>query len=655
MVVDPKSDIQEPISLGLSITGRKLVCMSRKSSFNYIVNQILSKRCVPVAGAGVSISSKHPSGEWFHQVPWMVKKLKEELLRLRFSRFREDVDGPICSGNDGVFGCWLELNVAGIKAVTAGKLHRGCFFCDVVDAAKHGKLGNLAELYLWEMDAFSEAVNTTEQYVQLVKLLRIDEYTELAPTPTHTYIAWLAREGLISEVITTNYDCNFEKAYRSLAQRVDADAISCLDDYRECDVLGTGIAPKLKVFKINGCAQKLNDAPDSQQFKHILLTERQLQQWRNRQWAADIFKDRLRSRSLFFNGFGSDEPQIHHTLQTVLDEYGDSLNKTPTGCVLDKPTAPIVAIYDPHPSFHQQQIVKTFAQMHGFHAQCGDKLILRNPEPGGNLPSDTLWQAIFERVYRQLILTALEESVLAQTASFTAIVPFASTLLSEMLSLFDEATKEDDSGTAAFRTAAPAWLHPIICSHGEPKEISQIYAQLSRCLAVLKDPNTSVGDTNSYIPINENRALMSELMLLIYLLFQHLGNGLTCCAKRGLGFEIVYENEQDKKSLFVSANSSFPLSSVQTDAAGGATDLIILLGQAGSFMQPQMYRMSFVSEGTIKPSTAMTLGWRHIFYDGKLNSIDDVRERLRDVARTPSNYYYQNQPSLNRRTFLKPA
>ncbi len=109
------------------------------------------------------------------------------------------------------------------------------------------------------------------------------------------------------------------------------------------------------------------------------------------------------------------------------------------------------------------------------------------------------------------------------------------------------------------------------------------------------------------------------------------------------------------KSLFVSANPPFHPSSIQTNAAGGATDLIILLGQAGSFTQPQMYRMSFVGDGTIKPSTAMTLGWRQIFHDGKLNSIDAVRERLRDVARTPSNYYYQNQPSLNRRTFLKPA
>lgn len=629
--------------------------MKNSSSFEYIVSQILNKCCVAVAGAGVSLFSKHPSGERFHQVPWMVKKLKEELLRLRFNRYCEDTHGPICSGDDGTFGCLLELNVTGIKAVTTNKLYSGCFFCDVVHAAKQSKLGNLAELYLWEINKASEGDNSTDPYAQLVTLLRIHEYTELAPTPTHTYIAWLAREGLISEVITTNYDCNFENAYRRVGHRADADVISSLDDYRIKGALGTGLAPRLKVFKINGCATKLLDGSDQKRFENILLTERQLQQWRNRQWAADIFKDRLRSRSLFFNGFGSDEPQIHHTLQTVLDEYGDSSNKTPTGCALDKPTAPIVAIYDPHPSFHQQQIVKTFAQMHGFHAQGGDKLILRHPTPGKTLPADTLWQAIFERVYRQLIVNALQESAFTQTASFTAIVPFASTLLSEMLSLFDEVTKEDDSGAADFRTAAPACLHPITRSHGEPKETSQIYAQLSRCLAVLKDPNTSVCDTNSYIPINENRALMSELMLLIYLLSQHLGNSLRCCAKRGLGFEIVYENEQDKKSLFVSANPSFPLSSVQTDAAGGATDLIILLGQAGSFIQPQMYRMSFVSEGTIKPSTAMTLGWRHIFYDGKLNSIDAVRERLRDIARTPSNYYYQNQPSLNRRTFLKPA
>lgn len=627
--------------------------MKHSSSFEYIVSQILNKCCVPVAGAGVSLSSENLSAEKFHKVPWMVNKLKEELLRLRFARYREDDHGPICSGYLGAFGCLLELSITGIKAVTASKLHGGCFFCDVVNAAKHGKLGTLAELYLWEIGAAIVGDDTTDPYVELVKLLRIDKYTELAPTPTHTYIAWLAREGLISEVITTNYDCNFENAYRRVGHRADADVITSLDDYRIKGAPGTGLAPRLKVFKINGCATKLLDGSDQKRFEKILLTERQLQQWRNRQWAADIFKDRLRSRSLFFNGFGSDEPQIHHTLQTVLDEYGDSSNKTPTWCVLDKPTAPIVAIYDAHPSFHQQQIVKTFAQMHGVHAQDGDKLILRHPTPGKTLPADTLWQSIFERIYRQLIVNALQESAFAQTASFTAIVPFASTLLSEMLSYFDEATKEDDSGTADFRTAAPAWLHPITRSHGEPKETSQIYAQLSRCLAVLKDPNTSVGDTNLYVPINENRALMSELMLLTYLLFQHLENSLTCCAKRGLGFEITYE--QDKKSFFVSANPTFPLSSVQTNAAGGATDLIILLGQAGSFTQPQMYRMSFVGDGTIKPSTAMTLGWRHIFHDGKLNSIEAVRERLRDVARTPSNYYYQNQPSLNRRTFLKPA
>lgn len=626
--------------------------MNSQSPFNYIASQILNKRCVPVAGAGVSLFSKHPSGEWFHKVPWMVNKLKEELLLLRFDRYREDIHGPICSGNDGVFGCWLELNLAGIKAVTTSKLHSGCFFCDVVHAAKQSKLGNLAELYLWEIKTGSDD-NANGPYGQLIKLLRIDEYTELEPTPTHTYIAWLAREGLISEVITTNYDCNFENAYRSVGSNAAVDVISSLADYRKNGAPGSGEVPRLKVFKINGCATKLHDDSDTQRFEKILLTERQLQQWRNRQWAADIFKDRLRSRSLFFNGFGSDEPQIHHTLQTVLDEYGDASNKTSTGGVLDKPTAPIVAIYDPHPSFHQQQIVKTFAQMHGVHAQDGDKLILRHPSLGKNLPADALWQAIFERVYRQLLVHALQESAFAQTASFTAIVPFASTLLSEMISLFDEVAKEDDSSATDFKTAAPVWLLHLKSLNGDAIKPNQVYTHFSRCLAVLKDPNASVGDTNVYVPINENRALMSELMLLIYLLFQHLENSLTCCAKRGLGFQIVYENEQDKKSLFVSANPSFPLSSVQTNATAGATDLIILLGQAGSFTQPRMYRMSFVGDDTIKPSTAMILGWRHIFLDGKLNSIEAVRERLRDVVRTPSNYYYQNQPSLNRRTFLK--
>jgi len=627
--------------------------MSRHSPFNYIVSQILNKRCVPVAGAGVSLFSVHPKGGHFHRVPWMVKTLQEELFRLRCVNYDESKHGPVCSGQDGTSGCLLELAICGHKPATKQTLKNGCFFCDVVNAAKQGKLGNLAELYLWELTKVDDG-NPDSPYAQLVKLLRIDEYTELKPTPAHIRIAWLAREALINEVITTNYDCNFEKAYEYACNGLNSDFISSLDDYRRKGAPGVGQIPRLKIFKINGCAKK--HTTGTSQFKHILLTERQLQQWRNRQWAADVFKDRLRSRSLFFNGFGSDEPQIHHTLQTVLDEYDNSHSQPhSTKDVLDNPTAPVVAIYDPHPTFHQQQIVKTFALMHGCSARNGDALILRHPSPGKNLPADDLWLAIFERVYRQLLVNAIEECALAQNASFTAVVPFASSLLREILSQFDEAVQSDDSGLDEFKTAVPAWLRQLQSINGEMIQIGQLYAHFGRCLAVLKDPTVSISNTNLYVPVNENKSLISELMLLTYLLFQSIDGHLKCCAKRGLGFEIVFGNGQDKKSLFVSANPLLPLSAIQTGATGGATDLIILLGQAGNFTQPQMYRMSFVSNESIRPSTAITLSWRHIFHDGLLHSVEGVRERLLDAVRTPSNYYYQNQPSLSKRRYLKPA
>ncbi|WP_200856339.1 SIR2 family NAD-dependent protein deacylase, partial [Klebsiella pneumoniae] len=118
-------------------------------------------------------------------------------------------------------------------------------------------------------------------------------------------------------VITTNYDCNFEKAYVELSGGSNSDVISCLDDYRKKGAeIGEDNVNRLKVFKVNGCAEKLTDTTVEKRYESILLTERQLQKWRNRQWAADVFRDRLRSKSLMFVGFGSDEPQVHHTLQT---------------------------------------------------------------------------------------------------------------------------------------------------------------------------------------------------------------------------------------------------------------------------------------------------------------------------------------------------
>lgn len=284
-------------------------------AFEYAVDKILNKRCIPVAGAGISISSNHPdSGDEFHKVEWMVNTLKSRVLQKRHHRYKNIHHGAICNN------CVDELKALSLSFDDSDLSESDCFFCDIRKASKDCRLGELSELYLWEF------IISDEAYKSLVELLRIAKYKDLKPTKAHIAIAKLAREGLLNEVITTNYDCNFEKAYEAISGGEHFDAIASLDDYRR-NGAKNGDINRLKVYKVNGCANKLGDGSDPKEYESILLTERQLQKWRNRQWAADIFRDRLRSKSLMFTGFGSDEPQVHHTVQTVLDEYTDELNK----------------------------------------------------------------------------------------------------------------------------------------------------------------------------------------------------------------------------------------------------------------------------------------------------------------------------------------
>ncbi len=54
--------------------------MIARNAFDYTVDRILRRRCVPVAGAGISMTSKPRSGEWVHNVKWMVTTLKKSCL-----------------------------------------------------------------------------------------------------------------------------------------------------------------------------------------------------------------------------------------------------------------------------------------------------------------------------------------------------------------------------------------------------------------------------------------------------------------------------------------------------------------------------------------------------------------------------------------------
>lgn len=182
--------------------------------------------------------------------------------------------------------------------------------------------------------------------LQPAQVLRIQEFRKLRPTAAHRAMARLAREGLLPEVITTNYDCCLEEAFRAtldegdcLAGTNDAEkkgwhpvVIRCLEEYQQRGSRRreVGGRPTWRVYKINGCAERLHMqlrdrrvGPEA--YDEILLTESQLQTIRGRRtWVADLLRDRTRSRHLCLTGFGSDEPQVRFLLLEVMSEFADA-------------------------------------------------------------------------------------------------------------------------------------------------------------------------------------------------------------------------------------------------------------------------------------------------------------------------------------------
>lgn len=317
--------------------------MSRET-FDQIVAGVLDRRVVPFVGAGISFTARLPEGTSGepHKTPQMVGALRRVLKPRRKPR-RDD------------------------------------------------SLAELCEKYLWQLEAAGCA--TDDAYRQLVEALQIDVFAELLPARAHRYLAFLTREGFIGEIFTTNYDVCLERAYleswgievdprrlvndpeaaREVQERVAR--IWDLDSYRTCAGLsaeesdddGRRIPARLKVYKLNGCACELLrcDAEQRRLARTILLTEVQLQDFRKRVWARDLFRDRLRSKSLLFCGFGSPEPQVRHTVIQVLEELGGLLPAPEPGglppAAEAPPNRPFVVCYEEKPRFHQEQIVNAFA------------------------------------------------------------------------------------------------------------------------------------------------------------------------------------------------------------------------------------------------------------------------------------------------------
>lgn len=284
----------------------------QKNSFQFRLERLLKRlqegAVIPFVGAGISLSARVPSPPFVPSIKYLEDRLCERL------EAELATDGPDT------------LNNRMIRS----------FYNPVKDNPAKDEKPSLA--WLSELGALLWG------HAEVCQVLQIVQFAKLEPLSAHRYLAYLAREGLVTEIVSTNYDCCIEKAYRAsfgdkAPEAIPLAVISTLSDYRaNGGTLTIDGRPALRLYKINGCAQAYTDkmplvpdkASDEQRrewreaAERIILTERQLQNFRNERWVEDLFRDRARSRNLLFCGFGSEEPQVRHTALSLVAEFQDS-------------------------------------------------------------------------------------------------------------------------------------------------------------------------------------------------------------------------------------------------------------------------------------------------------------------------------------------
>jgi len=355
-----------------------------------LAKRVVNRQVVPFLGAGFSYGAQHPEG-WKSEPNRMSRQLK---------------------------GCLTMLLGGSTTKKSAAKRT-----LEAINDPKERSLGRLAELETLIAGPIS-----------VCETLEIHKYADLRPLPSHRYLAYMIREGLIREVITTNYDCCLETAFRdSFFQKDLAEAqlgvVRTLEEYRDTADKHT-LPGHLLLFKINGCAGAYSEGRKPEDWRawesaaeRIILTERQLQTFRHENWAKELFQDRARSRTLLFSGFGNEEPQIRHTALALMEEFSKDDDGMTWYMAMDLPNAPFFQEYCEFLRFYQVQILVQFLDYHSkdrmkeVTAEDHIKHIFCNVllgESGGRLDPSGFAHQLFHLVFRCcLILEAQLDSVLA--------------------------------------------------------------------------------------------------------------------------------------------------------------------------------------------------------------------------------------------------
>ncbi|CAE6869979.1 hypothetical protein R69746_08343 [Paraburkholderia aspalathi] len=151
---------------------------------------------------GSTLRGAHWDG---HKLCIMVEKVVEATLKLRIKRLTGASHGLLVFCEKCARRFSEALSNPEPEFEVYPKLT--CKLCDLRLAKERNELTKGCEAFLWEYPQRND-----EAYSELAHILQIRDFADLDPTPAHYYLAFLVREGLISELVTTNYDCNLERA-----------------------------------------------------------------------------------------------------------------------------------------------------------------------------------------------------------------------------------------------------------------------------------------------------------------------------------------------------------------------------------------------------------------------------------------------------------
>jgi hypothetical protein len=340
-----------------------------------------------------------------------------------------------------------------------------------------------------------------------------------------------AREGLVSEVFSTNYDCCLERAFeRTFApndrrrRRKELVVVRTGKEHRravnERPFPDDPQRPPGILYKLNGCAKAFSQNP-KQQAARILITERQLQAIREG-WKRDFFRGRCRTNSLLFLGFGSEEPQVRHTMLAVMEDFEPVKRRRPHNPErdpFDEPNAPFVAAHG-ELTFAQAQVLTGYAAAYadsGSGSSARHLATCRNVFAGDDaralgadrerLRADLFLERLYQAVFRELLLHhAGDEAGFSGwlRASLCSSEPWHSFLVD---TLYPPEGSPLDRNLGTWRELAVVPVDPV-----------QKTPLLCQWLWAILHPGRRCPGAGWYLPVQEKPVLVLSTLLLLAVL-----------------------------------------------------------------------------------------------------------------------------------------